>query len=142
MQLTNYSKFDPKQFRLLELFRFQWYLMDWQIYNDDNCVISGYIEIIDLSKLSLSFLTQFEPMLMKKMGVFAEKAAPMRLKGVHLVNCPKEAQAVLSLVRSLMSEKLQKRVCLSLIFMFIDYSHLIYCISFTVLCSQKSGGTL
>lgn len=120
MQLTNYSKFDPKQFRLLELFRFQWYLMDWQIYNDDNCVISGYIEIIDLSKLSLSFLTQFEPMLMKKMGVFAEKAAPMRMKGVHLVNCPKEAQAVLSLVRSLMSEKLQKRVCLALIFMFSD----------------------
>uniref|UniRef100_A0A1I8NMU1 CRAL-TRIO domain-containing protein n=1 Tax=Stomoxys calcitrans TaxID=35570 RepID=A0A1I8NMU1_STOCA len=109
VQLTNYSKFDPKVLTMLELFRFQCLLMDWQIYNDDNCVISGYIEIIDLSKMSLSFLTQFEPTLIKKMGVFAEKAAPMRLKGIHFVNCPKEAQAVLSFSRSLMSEKLQKR---------------------------------
>uniref|UniRef100_A0A1I8M7Z0 Uncharacterized protein n=2 Tax=Musca domestica TaxID=7370 RepID=A0A1I8M7Z0_MUSDO len=109
IQLTNYSKFDPKFFKILDLFRFQNLLMDWQIYNDDNCIVSGYIEIVDLTKLSLSFLTQFDPILIKKLGVFAEKAAPMRFKGVHLVNCPKEAQAVLNLARSMMSEKLQKR---------------------------------
>ncbi|XP_061393132.1 alpha-tocopherol transfer protein-like [Musca vetustissima] len=109
IQLTNYSKFDPKLFTIMDLFRFQNLLMDWQIYNDDNCIVSGYIEIIDLTKLSLSFLTQFDPMLIKKLGVFTEKAAPMRFKGVHLVNCPKEAQTVLNLARSMMSEKLQKR---------------------------------
>ena len=84
--------------------------MDLQIYNDDNCIISDYIEVIDLSKLSLSFLTQFDPMLIKKMGVFAEKAARMRMKGVHMVNCPREEQTILSLARSLMGEKLQKRI--------------------------------
>lgn len=109
IQLTNYSKFDPKNFRFIDLLRYQCLLMEWQIYQDDNCVISGYMEIIDLSKMSLSFLTQIEPMLIKKISIFAEKAAPMRLKGIHLVNCPKEAQAVLSLIRSLMSAKLQQR---------------------------------
>lgn len=112
IQLTNYSKFDPKVYRFTDLLRYQCLLMDLQIYQDDNCIISGYIEVIDLSKMSVSFLTQMEPMLIKKLSVFAEKAAPMRLKGVHLVNCPKEAQAVLSLIRSLMSVKLQQRVCI------------------------------
>lgn len=84
--------------------------MERQIREDDNSIVSGYIEILDLSKMSLSFLAQMDFPLFKKMGVFAEKAAPTRLKGVHLVNCPKEAATVLNLAKSLMPAKLQQRV--------------------------------
>lgn len=96
-----------------ELFRYQSLMMYAQIYDDDNFIISGYLQIIDLSKLNLAFLTQFDPILVKKLGVYADKAAPMRMKGVHFINCPKEAQAILSIARSLMSEKLQKRVSIN-----------------------------
>ncbi|EDW60480.1 alpha-tocopherol transfer protein-like [Drosophila virilis] len=107
--LTDYSKFDPKIFKMLDLFRYQTLLMERQIREDDNSIISGYIEIIDLSQMSLSFVAQMDFTLIKKMGVFAEKASPTRMKGVHLVNCPKEAAAVLNLAKSLMPTKLQNR---------------------------------
>lgn len=110
IQLTDYSKFDPKVFKLIDLFRYQMLLMERQLREDDNSIVSGYIEILDLSKMSISFLAQMDFPLFKKMGVFAEKAAPTRLKGVHMVNCPKEAATVLNMAKSLMPSKLQQRV--------------------------------
>ncbi|XP_017106004.2 alpha-tocopherol transfer protein [Drosophila bipectinata] len=109
LQLTTYEKFDPKSFKLLDLFRFQTMISEQAISQDDNSNISGYIEIIDMGKLSLSFLAQLDFTLIKKMGVFAEKAQPTRLKGVHLINCPKEGVALLNLAKSLMPSKLQQR---------------------------------
>lgn len=85
-------------------------LSEQAIREDDNSNISGYIEIIDMAKLSLSFLAQLDFTLIKRMGVFAEKAQPTRLKGVHLINCPKEGVALLNLAKSLMPSKLQQRV--------------------------------
>ncbi|XP_016973950.1 alpha-tocopherol transfer protein-like [Drosophila rhopaloa] len=109
LQLTNYDKFDPKKFKLLDLFRYQTMLSEQAIREDDNSNISGYIEIIDMAKLSLSFFAQLDFTLIKKMGIFAEKAQPTRLKGVHLINCPKEGVALLNLAKSLMPSKLQQR---------------------------------
>ncbi|XP_030387039.1 alpha-tocopherol transfer protein-like [Scaptodrosophila lebanonensis] len=109
IQLSKYSKFDSKLYKLIDLFRYQTLLMEHQIQQDDNCIISGYIEIVDMSNMSLSFLTHLDFPLIKRLGVFAEKGAPMRIKGVHLVNFPKEAVAVINLAKSLMPSKLQKR---------------------------------
>lgn len=110
IHLTDYSNFDSNGFKMIDLFRYQTTLMERMIREDDNAVISGTIEIIDMSKMSLSFVAQMDFSLIKKMGVFADKGTPIRLKGVHLVNCPKEAVAVLNLGRSLMPAKLQSRV--------------------------------
>ncbi|XP_017120159.1 alpha-tocopherol transfer protein-like [Drosophila elegans] len=109
LQLTNYEKLDPKKFKLLDLFRYQTMLSEHAVREDDNSNISGYIEIIDMAKMSLSFLAQLDFTLIKKMGIFAEKAQPTRLKGVHLINCPKEGVALLNLAKSLMPSKLQQR---------------------------------
>jgi len=110
LQLTNYEKFEPKQFKLLDLFRYQTMISEQSIIDDDNSNVSGYVEIIDMAKLSVSFLAQLDFTLIKKMGIFAEKAQPTRLKGVHLFNCPKEGVALLNLAKSLMPSKLQQRV--------------------------------
>lgn len=110
IQLTDYSNFESNGFKLIDLFRYQTTLLEHLVREDDNAVISGTIEIIDMSKMSLSLVAQIDLSLIKKMGVFADKGTPIRLKGVHLVNCPKEAVTVLNLGRSLMPAKLQNRV--------------------------------
>ncbi|SPP74024.1 alpha-tocopherol transfer protein [Drosophila guanche] len=107
--ITNYEKFDPKVFKLLDLFRYQTMLSEQSIWEDDHANVSGNIEIIDMGKLSMSFLAQLDFNLIKRMGVFAEKAQPTRIKGIHLINCPKEAVALLNLAKGLMPSKLQQR---------------------------------
>ncbi|XP_017866490.1 PREDICTED: alpha-tocopherol transfer protein-like [Drosophila arizonae] len=109
IQLTDYSNFESNGFKLIDLFRYQTTLLEQLVREDDNAVISGTIEIINMSKMSLSLVAQMDISLIKKMGVFADKGTPIRLKGVHLVNCPKEAITVLNLGRSLMPAKLQSR---------------------------------
>ncbi|BFG05195.1 alpha-tocopherol transfer protein [Drosophila madeirensis] len=107
--ITNYEKFDPKAFKLLDLFRYQTMHSELSIWEDDHANVSGHIEIIDMGKLSLSFVAQLDFNLIKRMGVFAEKAQPTRIKGIHFINCPKEAVALLNLAKGLMPSKLQQR---------------------------------
>jgi len=126
INLTNYSKFDGKVFKIFDLFKYQSLLLERQVREDDNSIISGYIEILDLSSLSLSLLAQFDLSLIKKMGVFAEKAQPTRIKGIHFINCPKEAATVLNLAKSLMPAKLQNRVSIKILYLVVC----LYCISF------------
>ncbi|XP_017146987.1 alpha-tocopherol transfer protein [Drosophila miranda] len=109
IQITNYEKFDPKVYKLVDLLRYQTMLSEQAIWEDDHTNVSGFIEIIDMGKMSLSFLAQLDFSLIKRMGVFAEKAQPARLKGIHLINCPKEAVALLNLAKGLMPSKLQQR---------------------------------
>ncbi|XP_022224662.2 alpha-tocopherol transfer protein-like [Drosophila obscura] len=109
IQITNYENFDPKVFKLVDLFRYQTMLSEMSIWEDDHANVSGYIEIIDMAKLSLSFVAQLDFNLIKRMGVFAEKAQPTRIKGIHFINCPKEAVALLNLAKGLMPSKLQQR---------------------------------
>ncbi|XP_020818460.1 alpha-tocopherol transfer protein-like [Drosophila serrata] len=109
IQLTNYARFDAKKFKLVDFFRYWTMTMEQAISEDDNSNISGYIEISDMAKVSLSFLAQVDLKLLKRMGIFLDKAHPSRLKGVYLINCPKEGMGIINLAKSLMPSKLQQR---------------------------------
>ncbi|KAH8234405.1 hypothetical protein KR038_009116, partial [Drosophila bunnanda] len=110
IQLTNYDRFDAKRFKLLDFFRYWTMTLEQAIREDDNSNISGYIEINDMAKLSVSFLAQVDLKLLKRMGTFLDKAQPSRLKGIYLINCPKEGMALMNLAKSFMPSKLQQRV--------------------------------
>jgi len=73
-------------------------ITEQSIREDDHSNISGYVEIVDMAKMSLSFLAQLDFTLIKRMGIFAEKAQPTRLKGVHLINCPKEGVNTIKII--------------------------------------------
>ncbi|XP_037944183.1 alpha-tocopherol transfer protein-like [Teleopsis dalmanni] len=60
---------------------------------------------VDPNKYLLSTLFRYYILLV----IFIDKAEPMRVKGFHFVNCPKETLAILSIVRSFLSEKLKQR---------------------------------
>lgn len=81
-----------------------------QYREDDNAMVCGYVEVIDLKGVGAGHIFQFEPLLVKKFAALGEKAWPVRQKGFHVVNAPKGTETVLSLVRTLLSEKIRKRV--------------------------------
>lgn len=81
-----------------------------QMQEDDNCIVSGFVEIIDLSNISSGHFFQFDPVFIKKLAVLGDKALPYRPKGFHFVNCPKGTEKILSISKSLMSDKIKQRV--------------------------------
>ncbi|XP_037930083.1 alpha-tocopherol transfer protein-like [Teleopsis dalmanni] len=82
VHLAVYKNVDPNKYLLSTLFRYYILVSEFEINTDDNGIISV---------------------------IFIDKAEPMRVKGFHFVNCPKETLAILSIVRSFLSEKLKQR---------------------------------
>uniref|UniRef100_T1GRL1 CRAL-TRIO domain-containing protein n=1 Tax=Megaselia scalaris TaxID=36166 RepID=T1GRL1_MEGSC len=80
-----------------------------QMREDDNCMISGFVEIIDLSNIKSGHFFQFDPVFVKKLAVLGDKALPYRPKGFHFVNCPTGTEKILNISKSLMSDKIKQR---------------------------------
>ncbi|XP_037941408.1 uncharacterized protein LOC119674344 [Teleopsis dalmanni] len=109
IHLTIYKNLDPNKHHLVDMLQYQTLINMFEINMDDNCAISGVTEIVDLSKLNKAILKEFDPIYSKKLITFYNKAQPLRMKGFHFLNCPKEGAAFLNIARSFLNEKLKQR---------------------------------
>ncbi|XP_037951320.1 alpha-tocopherol transfer protein-like [Teleopsis dalmanni] len=107
--LTNFTNLDPNKNSLRQYFRYHTIVHEFEINMDDTGIINGFVEIVDYSKYNPAFIKEFNPIFLKKLSVFLDKAVPMRIKGLHIVNCPKEGAVFLNIVRSFLNEKLKQR---------------------------------
>ncbi|XP_055904433.1 alpha-tocopherol transfer protein-like [Eupeodes corollae] len=108
--LTRYEGIDLDEFSYLDLFKNQIRIFDIAMHEDDNCVIGGFINVVDMANVKLSFFLKFDPVLGKKFGVFTEKAVPFRVGSVHIINFPSEAMTILKMIQQLMPKKIKERM--------------------------------
>lgn len=86
-------------------------LQEILLIEDDYANINGVVFIGDMEKATMAHFFQMTPSIMKKMTVFSEEAIPLRPKASHFVNTPSGFEPVFNMVKPMMSEKQQKRVC-------------------------------
>lgn len=86
-------------------------LQEILLIEDDYANINGVVFIGDMEKATMAHFFQMTPSIMKKMTVFSEEAIPLRPKASHFVNTPAGFEPVFNMVKPMMSEKQQKRVC-------------------------------
>jgi len=113
IHISRYGQYDSKKYSIAEVVQVNTMLGEIQIREDDNAMISGFVEIIDMKGVGAGHLFQFDAVLVKKLAVLGDKAYPYRPKGFHFVNAPSSAEKFMSIAKSLMSEKIRKRVSLS-----------------------------
>lgn len=78
--------------------------------DDDNCIISGTVGILDLANVTMEHFFQFDLGLMKKMTVLSQEGQPFRQKGFHYINAPSAFESVFNILKGFMSEKNKQRV--------------------------------
>ncbi|KAH6934978.1 hypothetical protein HPB50_002560 [Hyalomma asiaticum] len=71
---------------------------------DEEIQIRGGVAIIDLKGFCGRHLVQLTPKFARKDTV------PVRIKGIYFINCPPVTETLYGLVKSFLSEKLQKRL--------------------------------
>lgn len=103
-----------------------------QIREDDNAMVCGFVEIIDMKGITTGHMFQFDAVLIKKLAVLGDKALPYRPKGFHFINAPTMAEKAMSIAKSLMSDKIRKRVSRNINNKSNDYFHLYMYKSFSV----------
>lgn len=77
---------------------------------DDQMIIAGQINVIDLKEASMANFAAFSPQLMRKMAALMQDASPFRLKGIYYINAPPFFEKFFSFVRQFLNAKIQSRV--------------------------------
>ncbi|XP_030387013.1 alpha-tocopherol transfer protein-like [Scaptodrosophila lebanonensis] len=109
IHVSRYGHYDSNKYSIAEVLQVSTMLGEIQIREDDNAMVMGFVEIIDMKGVGAGHLFQFDAVLVKKLAVLGDKAWPYRPKGFHFVNAPTSAEKFMSIAKSLMSEKIRKR---------------------------------
>ncbi|XP_037813926.1 alpha-tocopherol transfer protein-like [Lucilia sericata] len=109
IHISRYGLYDTDKFSLTEVVKVGTMLGEIQFHEDDNAMVMGFLEVIDLKGVAAGHIFQFDAVLVKKLAVLGDKAWPYRPKGFHFVNAPSGTEKLLSIAKSLMSEKIKQR---------------------------------
>lgn len=80
------------------------------IREDDYATVNGFIDILDVSRLTTAHFASHTPNVIRKMLVFAEKAIPLRQRATHFINFPPSFYTIFNMLKPLMPAKQQERV--------------------------------
>ena len=110
IHISRYGMYDSSKFSIAEVVQVSTMMGEIQFLEDDNAMVSGFLEVIDLKGVGTGHIFQFDAVLVKKLAVLGDKAWPYRPKGFHFVNAPGATEKFLGIAKSLMSEKIKERV--------------------------------
>uniref|UniRef100_A0A1I8P691 CRAL-TRIO domain-containing protein n=1 Tax=Stomoxys calcitrans TaxID=35570 RepID=A0A1I8P691_STOCA len=80
------------------------------LIDDPYACIQGLVYVFDFSNLTKDFLAHLSPLLLMNLFMMKERAVPLRLKGVFIINMPNFVEQFFKLLLTYMPEKLQKRI--------------------------------
>ncbi|CAH2093971.1 unnamed protein product [Euphydryas editha] len=92
---------------LIEGAKFSCFVIDVRMNND--YIFSDRV-IFDLQHIKSSFITKFNPVIVKKVAVFFTEAYKFKVKGFHIINAPPYFNKLLQFFKAFVKEKLINRV--------------------------------
>lgn len=104
------KSYDPSRVRIEDIMKVITMVNDIQLLEDDNSIVSGQLCVCDLADISMGHVVQMQPAFLKKAIMIWQESSPIRQKGIHYINAPKIFEQVFVLVKSLLNEKMRKRV--------------------------------
>ncbi len=104
------NAYDPSRVRIEDVMKVFLMINDVLLNEDDNSIVSGQVGIADLSNISMGHIIQMQPAFLKKAIMIWQESSPVRQKGVHYINAPKIFEQLFALLKSLLNEKMRKRV--------------------------------
>lgn len=106
------SAYDPNRVSIEEVMKVVIMINDILMIEDDNSVVSGQLWVGDLGNISMGHITQMNPAFLKKALLIWQDGSPLRQKGINYINAPQIFQQLFNLIKSLLNEKMKKRVSL------------------------------
>lgn len=102
--------YDTDKYKFADVIRVGTMFGEIMMLEDDNAVISGYVEIMDMVDVGANQLFQLHPGLLRKLSVFADEASPMRQKGTHFINVPPPFEMGFRGIKAFFPEKATQRI--------------------------------
>lgn len=77
---------------------------------DMESLASGEIHIVDTSKFTMRFIASISLSVMRTYMNYMQEAYPVRLKAMHIINCPNYANRMIAILRPFIREEVFKMV--------------------------------
>lgn len=97
--------FNPSEVHISEVFQMAMMMNEILLLEDDNFVVSGLINIIDMRGIRAMHLTQFTPRMIEKILFLTQEALPIRQRGFHFLNLPLGFNTAFTLFKSLFNSR-------------------------------------
>jgi hypothetical protein len=108
--LGSFSKYDPKDYPIEDMMKVSMLINDIMHNEDDQMLICGQVNVIDLKNATMAHFLAWHPQLMKKMTMMMQEGSPFRLKAIHYINAPVFFEKVFGVFRQFLNEKTKSRV--------------------------------
>lgn len=102
--------YDPNLFKLEDIMKCFILIGDLLHEEDDQMIIAGQINVVDLKGATLAHFSAMTPQMMKKMAMMMQEASPFRLKAIHYINTPAFFEKFFNIIKQFLNEKIRSRV--------------------------------
>jgi CRAL/TRIO domain len=103
------SRFFPDRYTENDLFDHGLKILE-VLLQDDKFTVCGVNVTVDFKGLTGVHLIHLSPSFLKRMITFFTRSAPIRIKGIHVVNVAPGYVFICNIIKSLLSDKLKNRV--------------------------------
>lgn len=107
--------FNPSEIHITEIFQMAVMMNEILMMEDDNYVVSGLVNVVDMKGIKAMHFAQFTPRVIEKILFVTQEALPSRQRGFHFLNLPLGFNAALTLFKNLFNAKNQSRTNQSLV---------------------------
>lgn len=77
---------------------------------EDNCTISGLVEIMDMTDVTVNHLFHLNPAFLKRCSYYSDEGMPLRHKGIHFICTIPQFDSAYSTLKSLMGNKENRKI--------------------------------
>jgi hypothetical protein len=84
--------------------------MDLMMEEDDQMIVAGQMNMMDLKKATLAHFMAFTPNMLKKMTMMMQEGSAFRVKGMHYVNAPSFFEKVFTFFKTFLNDKMKSRI--------------------------------
>ncbi|KAM3959038.1 uncharacterized protein ACR2FA_006879 [Aphomia sociella] len=102
--------YDPNKYDMMDIIAVSNAIQKIVIVDNDNGAVAGFQSIMDLEGATMAHFLQMSPHKIKKMTVFSQDAAPVRMKGFHYLNTPTGFETIFNTMKGFLNEKNRNRL--------------------------------
>jgi hypothetical protein len=102
--------YDVNEYTIEEIMKAFMMVGDIMMEEDDQMIVAGQVNILDLKKATIAHFLTFTPSMMKKMTAIMQEGSPFRLKAIHYVNVPPWFEKMFNVFKGFINDKMKSRV--------------------------------
>ncbi|KAL0849063.1 hypothetical protein ABMA28_013425 [Loxostege sticticalis] len=110
ISLVRPGVYDPSKYTMMDVMSCASMIQKIVLIENDNAVVAGFQSIMDLEGTTMAHYLQMSPLQMKKMVMFSQEAAPIRMKGFHYLNAPSFFETIFNTMKTFLNEKNRNRI--------------------------------